>query len=79
MDLDTSPLLKPKEKQVIESVVDFFSYYGRAVDQTILPTLHEIGIHQSKPAVKKQAQAAILLDNLHTHPNAVLRFHASDM
>ena len=78
-DPDTSPLLSPKDKQVIESIVGSFLYYGRAVDSTILPTLNEIGMQQSKPTVKTQEEATMLLDYLYTHPNAKIRFYASDM
>jgi hypothetical protein len=36
-------------------------------------------MQQSKPTVKTQEEATMLLDYLYTHPNAKIRFYASDM
>ena len=49
VDQDTSPKLSASETKVIESIVGSFVYYGRAVGQTILTALSEIGMQQSKP------------------------------
>jgi hypothetical protein len=46
-------------------------YYARAVDPTVLMPLNDIATEQTK--------ATQLLDYLATHPDATIRYHASDM
>ena len=76
---DTSPLLNPKDTQFIQSVTGSFLYYGRALDNTILPALNEIASEQAQPTQKTMDKAQRLMDYVHTYPNAYIRFHASDM
>jgi hypothetical protein len=76
---DTSPLLpEPKKKRVMQ-IVGSFLYYGRAVDITILKALNSLARQQSTPTQATAARADHLLDYLHTHPDAVIRFYPSDM
>ena len=56
-----------------------FLYYGLGIDSTILVTLNKIGGQQSTATTNTETKCAKLMDYLHTHPNAVVRFHASDM
>ena len=76
---DTSKQLNNKDKTKVQSQVGTFLYYGRAIDQTILPALGEISIKQSKPTEKTKSELKMLMDYLSTYPNAVLRFYAGDM
>jgi len=76
---DTSQLLNQKDTKYIQSVTGSFLYYGRAIDYTILPTINDIASEQANPTINTKQKAQILMDYLHTYPNAYLRYHASDM
>ena len=76
---DTSPLLPSKDITKIQSIAGSFLYYGRAVDPTILPAVNEIGISQAKPTTQTSAKCKQLCDYVFTHPQATLRFTASDI
>jgi hypothetical protein len=54
-------------------------YYARAVDLTVLMPLNDIATEQTKATEKTQAATNQLLDYLATHPDAAIRYHASDM
>ena len=49
------------------------------MDPTILPTINELGLSQSKPTENTKKKAEQLLDYLYTHKSATLRYNASDM
>jgi hypothetical protein len=63
----------------VQSVNGTFMYYGRAVDPCILVALNEISTEQAKPATATRGKTDMLMDYLHTYPNAAIRFYASDM
>jgi hypothetical protein len=54
-------------------------YYARAVDPTGLMPLNDIATEQTKATEKTQAAMNKMLDYLATHPDATIRYHASDM
>jgi hypothetical protein len=54
-------------------------YYDGAVDPCILVVLNEISSEQAKPTTATRGKTDMLMDYLHTYPNAAIRFHASDM
>jgi hypothetical protein len=54
-------------------------YYARAVDPTVLMPLNYIATEQTKATEKTQAATNQMLDYLATHPDATIRYHASDM
>jgi hypothetical protein len=54
-------------------------YYGCGVDPCILVALNEIATEQAAPTTDTASQTDMLMDYLHTYPNAVIRYHASDM
>ena len=74
-----SPFLDKKDKKFIQQVVGSLLYYARAVDMTILHALSEIASQQAKPTQRTMERVEQLLDYMHTHPNAKIRFRASDM
>jgi hypothetical protein len=76
---DTSPLLDARDTQEIQAIAGTFLYYARAVDSTILVALNEIASQQAKPTKLTRAACDMLLDYLSTHPDATIRYHASDM
>jgi hypothetical protein len=54
-------------------------YYAREVDPTVLMPLNDIATEQTKATKKRQAATNQMLDYLETHPDAIIRYHASDM
>jgi hypothetical protein len=69
---DETPLLTAQQCLTI-------MYYARAVDPTVLMPLNDIATEQTKATGKTHAATNQLLDYLATHPDATIRYHASDM
>ena len=76
---DDSPFLDARATQQIQAIAGTFLYYARAVDSTILVALNEIANQQARPTMLTRAACDMLLDYLSTHPEATIRFYASDM
>jgi hypothetical protein len=77
--VSTAPLLDPKRTQRIQAISGTFLYYARGVDPTILPALNEIASEQASPTAATETKASMLMDYLHTNPDATIRYHASGM
>ena len=56
-----------------------FLYYARAVDSAILMGLSDISSQQAAPTENTMKRINHFLDYMWTHPDAVIRYHASDM
>ena len=69
---------KPGTKR-IQQINGTFMYYGRACDPCILPALNEIATEQASPTTETIERTGMLMDYLHTYPEAVIRYYASDM
>ena len=54
-------------------------FYGRAIDNTLLVALSTLASAQTKGTLATQEAARYLLDYCATHPDATIRFMASDM
>ena len=76
---DTSPLLDKKGKKYVQSILGSLLYYARAVDPTMLVALNELSAEQANPTQNTLPKITQLLNYAATYPNAILRFHASDM
>jgi hypothetical protein len=76
---DETPPLTTKQCLNIQKVTGYFLYYARAVDPTVLMPLNDISMEQTKATEKAQAAKNQLLDYLAIHPDATIRYHASDM
>jgi hypothetical protein len=76
---DETPPLTAKQCLTIQKETGSVLYYTRAVDPTILMPLNDIVTEQTKATEKTQAATNQLLDYLATHPDATIRYHASDM
>jgi hypothetical protein len=76
---DETPPLTPKQCLIIQKVTGSGLYYARAVDPTVLMPLNESATEQTKATEKTQAAADQLSDYLATHPDAAIRYHASDI
>jgi len=76
---DISAPLDEKGKKRIEQIVGSFLYYGRAVDMTIFCALSEIAGQQRNPTKKTMERVNQFLDYMATHPDAKIRYYASNM
>ncbi len=76
--VDISPKLSDIEIKEIQQVVRSILYYARAVDVTVLMALSSIASKQTRATTNTMAKAKQLLDYLGTHPNATIRFRASN-
>lgn len=76
---DTSDLLPPAEKTLLQALVGYYRYYAEAIDSTILVKLGQLGSQQAQPTQRTKQQASQFLDYCHTWPNAAITFQASDM
>ena len=79
MEEDDSPTLTEKEIKRVQDIVGTLLYYGRTVDPTLLVALSAIASSQAHGTKALQTACHQLLDYVATHPNAGIRFHASDM
>jgi hypothetical protein len=70
--------LEPDSTTRIQQVSGAFLHCAN-VDCCILPALNKISSEQSAPATDTNDKTNWLMDYLHTCPNTVIRFHASDM
>jgi hypothetical protein len=76
---DETPPLTAKQCLTIQKVTGSVLYYARAMDPTVLMPLNDIVMEQTKVTEKTQAATNQLLDYLATHPDATIRYHASDI
>jgi hypothetical protein len=76
---DETPPFTAKQCLTIQKVTVSVLYNARAVDPTVLMLLNDIATEQTKATEKTQAAINQLLYYLVTHPDATVRYHASDM
>jgi hypothetical protein len=76
---DVWPPLSNADIKHVQRIIGSFLYYVRAVDLTVLMALSTIASKQTKGTPKTMAKTVQLLDYLATHPDATVRFHASNM
>jgi hypothetical protein len=76
---DETPPLTAQQCLTIQKVTGSVLYYARAVDPTVLMQLNDIATEQTKATEKTQAATNQMLDYLATHPDAKIRYHASNM
>jgi len=63
----------------VQKCVGALLYYARAVDPCILPAINEISGQQAKPTEQTMEACTMLLDYVAMYPDAIIRYHASDM
>jgi hypothetical protein len=63
----------------VQSVNGTFMCHGRGVDPCILVALNDVSTEQAAPTAETLEKTEMPMDHPHTCPNAVIRFHASDM
>jgi hypothetical protein len=79
MPPDGSPPATAAETLRIQEIVGSILYYARAVDMTVLMALSTIASKQAVATKQTISNTEQLLDFLATHPEATMRFSASDM
>jgi hypothetical protein len=77
--INITPRLDQKGTRKVQSVVGSFLYYARAIDPTMLVTLNNLGTSQAAAIEDTSNRCNMLMDYAHTHPDATIRYHASDM
>jgi hypothetical protein len=64
----------------VQAINGTFMYYGRTCDPCILPTLNNIASEQgASPTTMTTARTHMLIDYLHTYPNGIIQYYASNM
>jgi hypothetical protein len=76
---DETPPLTARQCLTIQKFTGSVLYYARDVDPAVLMPLNAIATEQTKAMEKTQAATNQMLDYLATHPDATIRYHASDM
>ena len=76
---DETRILAKQYIKRIQQIVGSFLYYGRAIDITILKALNTLATQQAKPTVTTEKRVHQFLDYLATHPDAKIRYFASDI
>jgi hypothetical protein len=75
---ETLPL-DAKQSMSIQRISGSVLYYDRAVDPTVTMPLNEIATEQTKATEKMQAATYQVLDYHAAYPDAIIRYHASDI
>jgi hypothetical protein len=78
-DPDNSPALDAKDTKRVQEVLGTLLYYARAVDSTMLTAIGTIASQQASGTEATMKAVTHLLNYCATHPDAVVRFTASDM
>jgi hypothetical protein len=76
---DETPPLTAQQCLTKQKVTRSTLYYARAVEPAVSIPLNDIATEQTKANEKTQAATNKLLVYLATHPDATIRYHASDM
>ncbi|KAL7476354.1 hypothetical protein ACHAW6_002224, partial [Cyclotella cf. meneghiniana] len=76
---DNTASLTPAQIKHVQQVVGTLLYYSRAVDPTLAAALSAIAARQSQGTEAVMEACRQLLDYAATHPNATIRYCASDM
>jgi hypothetical protein len=73
------PTLTPPGRKRIQQVVGALLYYGRAIDGTIMTAISSLAYQQATATEDTEAKLPQLLNYCSSHPDATIRYHASDM
>ena len=76
---DNSPRLNAEGVTRVQQIIGTLLHYARAVDSTMLVALSSLAAEQTKSTVNTAKALTRLLNYAATHPDAILRFTASDM
>jgi hypothetical protein len=79
IEQDTLPILPLHRIRRIQQIIGTILYYARAIDLTTLVALSSIAADQTQATEDTEKRVSHLLDYLHTHNDATVRYVASDM
>ena len=77
--IDLTPAMSDEQTKKLQQVVGTFLFYGRAVDPTMLHALNALAAAQSHGTQATAEALTHLLNYCATHPDAKIRYRASDM
>jgi len=77
--IDTSPNLDKTQVKRLQQIISIFLYYGQALNLTMLVSLGTLAAAQAEETQATVEACTQLLNYAATHPDAMLRFTASDM
>ena len=76
---DSSDLLPPSDCNLVQQILGTFFNYDISLYNTLLVVLNYISLEQSKATDNTSKKITKLLNYLATHPEAVIKYHASGM
>ena len=76
---DTSPCLDAADTKRVQEILGTLLYYARAIDSTMLTAIGTLASQQAKATQDTMIGLTQLLNYCATHPNATIRYTASDM
>jgi len=76
---DMTPALNAADTTRVQEVLGTLLFYARAVDSTMLKAIGTIATQQANATEATMKAITHLLNYCATHPEATVRFHASDM
>ena len=76
---DETPALDASDRNHVQTVLGTLLFYARAVDSTMLATIGTLATQQAKGTEATMRALTQLLNYCATHPDAVIRYHASQM
>ena len=76
---NVSPTTIKADKKIVQEVKGDFLYYAWEFNPTMLTALEYITAQQAKPTEQKMKKVKQFLDYASTHPDAIIKYHASDM
>ena len=79
VQLDTTDLIYPEQIKRVQDIVGYFIWYVRACNPTSTTSLSAIASRQTKGTEAVLVASHQLRGYLETHPDAAIRYHASDM
>ena len=79
MPIDTSNKLSKEGIEIIQKIVGAFAWYAGATDPTMWKTLSSIAGQQAQATENLEKEVKQFMDYWSTHPDAVVRFMASEM
>ena len=79
IDSDDSPPLEATDLKTLQQILGTLLYYARAVDNTMLVAISTLASVQAQGTQATMEAAIHLLNYCATHPNATVRYKASDM
>jgi hypothetical protein len=78
-DTKDSPALSPKDVTRLQQLGGTLLYYARTVDSMLIMPVNVLASEQTRVTAATADKIIKLLNYCNTHPEATLRYHASDM